>query len=134
MDIKAWLAALGLQRYEQAFRDHDIDFDVLPELTADDLSALGITSVGHRRKLLAATATLRIELAQASEGNKFEEGPAPTTHSSRSSTHAERRQLTVMFVDLVGSTERSRSFRSRVQDRGRAWPARSGGIRAAYST
>jgi class 3 adenylate cyclase/tetratricopeptide (TPR) repeat protein len=104
VDIRAWLADLGLQRYEQAFRDNDIDPDVLPELTADDLSALGITSVGHRRRLLAATATLKTELARAPKDNEVGEGPTRPSSSSRSPTDAERRHLTVMFIDLVDST------------------------------
>jgi SAM domain (Sterile alpha motif) len=57
MDVGTWLRDLG--QYEQAFRENDIDGDVLADLTADDLSGLGIVSIGHRRKLLAAIATLR---------------------------------------------------------------------------
>ena len=59
MDIESWLRALGLEQYEQAFRANDIDAEVLAELTADDLIGLGVTSIGHRRKLLAAIAGLR---------------------------------------------------------------------------
>ena len=59
MDVGTWLRGLGLGRYEQAFRDGDIDAEVLPELTAEDLLGLGIASIGHRRKLLAAIAALR---------------------------------------------------------------------------
>ena len=59
MDIAAWLQRLGLEQYEQAFRGNDIDGEVLPELTAEDLIGLGVTSIGHRRKLLAAIAALR---------------------------------------------------------------------------
>ena len=58
MDIAAWLHRLGLERYEQAFRDNDIDAEVLPEVTAEDLISIGVTSVGHRSKLLAAIAAL----------------------------------------------------------------------------
>ena len=58
MDVGAWLRELGLGRYEQAFRDNDIDARVLPGLTADDLKNIGITSVGHRRLLLQAIAAL----------------------------------------------------------------------------
>ena len=65
MDITAWLNRLGLQQYEQAFRDNDVDAEVLPELTADDLISIGITSVGHRRKLLAAIAALGTEVPAA---------------------------------------------------------------------
>ena len=56
MDVAAWLRGLGLERYAPAFRDNDIDGEVLPELTSDDLISIGVTSVGHRRKLLAARA------------------------------------------------------------------------------
>ncbi|HZU87617.1 MAG TPA: SAM domain-containing protein [Stellaceae bacterium] len=59
MDISEWLRGLGLEQYALAFRDNDIDADVLPELTAEDLTGLGVASIGHRRKLLAAIAALR---------------------------------------------------------------------------
>jgi class 3 adenylate cyclase len=98
VDVGDWLRDLGLERYEQAFRDNDIDADLLPELTADDLTGLGITSVGHRRKLLAAIAALRSGPAPSAE-------PAPGAPAVARSSEAERRQLTVAFVDLVGSTE-----------------------------
>ena len=58
MDVAAWLRGLGLEQYAPAFRDNDIDGEVLPELTSDDLISIGVTSVGHRRKLLAAIAAL----------------------------------------------------------------------------
>jgi hypothetical protein len=58
MDVAAWLRGLGLEQYAPAFRDNDVDGEVLPELTADDLISIGVTSVGHRRKLLAAIASL----------------------------------------------------------------------------
>jgi class 3 adenylate cyclase len=95
MDVEAWLQGLGLERYEPAFRNNDIDAGVLPELTTDDLISIGVTSVGHRRKLLAAIAALGAE------------GPAAVTTASGDTparADAERRQLTVMFCDLVGST------------------------------
>ena len=63
MDIAGWLHGLGLQQYERVFRDNAIDDDVLPVLTADDLKDLGVSLVGHRRKLLAAIAALRSERA-----------------------------------------------------------------------
>src|SRR5712672_3038256 len=56
MDIAAWLQGLGLERYVPAFRDNDVDAEVLPRLTADDLIGLGVASIGHRRKLLDAIA------------------------------------------------------------------------------
>jgi hypothetical protein len=58
MDIAAWLRSLGMQQYEEAFRDNAIAA-VLPELTAGDLKDLGVNLVGHRRRLLAAIAALR---------------------------------------------------------------------------
>lgn len=58
MDVPAWLRNLGLERYEQSFREHEIDAEVLPKLTAEDLTALGVTPIGHRRKLLEAIADL----------------------------------------------------------------------------
>jgi predicted ATPase/class 3 adenylate cyclase len=102
VDIAAWLHGLGLQQYEQAFRDNEIDAAVLPELTADDLRDLGVSLVGHRRKLLAAIATLRNE-------GRLELGAAERREAVDAST-AERRQLTVMFCDLVGSTALSSRF------------------------
>ena len=92
MDIAAWLESLGLGRYAQAFRENDIDADVLPRLTAEDLAGLGVASIGHRRKLLDAVADLRARETAAA---------APAATRARG---AERRQLTVMFADLVGST------------------------------
>ena len=100
MDIAAWLRGLGLAQYASAFRDNDVDGEVLPELTADDLIGLGVTSIGHRRKLLAAIAALRTEpptVAQSAAG-------ATSAPISAPISDAERRQLTVMFCDLVGST------------------------------
>jgi len=58
MDIAAWLRGLGLEQYSPAFRDNDVDSEVLPQVTVDDLISIGVTSVGHRRKLLAAIASL----------------------------------------------------------------------------
>ena len=61
MDVGSWLRGLGLERYEAAFRENEIDETVLPTLTADDLKDLGIGIVGHRRKLLDAIAALRAD-------------------------------------------------------------------------
>ena len=96
MNIGAWLESLGLARYAPAFRENDIDTEVLPSLTADDLIGLGITSIGHRRKLLEAIAALR-----AGASSDPVPGPMPPPLGDLG---AERRQLTVMFCDLVGST------------------------------
>ncbi len=64
MDVGAWLAALGLERYAQAFADNDINAETLVALTSEDLKELGITSLGHRKKLLAAIASLSVESGQ----------------------------------------------------------------------
>ena len=58
MDIEAWLQGLGLERYAPAFRDNEIDWEVLPNLTSEDLREIGVAAVGHRRKLLGAIAAL----------------------------------------------------------------------------
>ena len=99
MDIGGWLRSLGLERYEAAFRDNEIDATVLPNLTAEDLKDLGVGIVGHRRKLLDAIAALRID-ANA----KAPRPEAPATIESSAKDSAERRQVTVTFSDLVGST------------------------------
>ena len=105
MDIGAWLRGLGLEQYAPAFRDNDVDAEILPELTAEDLAGLGVTSIGHRRRLLAAIAALR-EGAPSPSAASPRPGPEPAAASAPAvrPTEAERRQLTVMFVDLVGST------------------------------
>ena len=58
VDIAAWLRGLGLERYEEAFRENEIDAEIVPKLTADDLKDIGVTIVGHRRKLLEAISAL----------------------------------------------------------------------------
>jgi hypothetical protein len=58
MDIAEWLRRLGLERYEAAFRDNEIDWQILPNLTAEDLKEIGVAAIGHRRKLLQAIAAL----------------------------------------------------------------------------
>src|SRR5215472_12493474 len=102
MDIGGWLRGLGLERYEQAFRENEIDEEVLPGLTADDLKDLGVALVGHRRRLLDAIAALGASAATAAATVAPRDAPAPTD--------AERRQLTVVFCDLVGSTALSSRF------------------------
>ncbi len=109
MDVGVWLRGLGLEQYERAFRDGDIDAAVLPELTADDLLGLGVGSIGHRRKLLAAIAALRQGVLSGTiqEAQTEPAASAAELTSVLRSSEAERRQLTVMFVDLVGSTAMS---------------------------
>jgi len=102
MDVATWLHGLGLGQYDQAFRANDIDAEVLGDLTAEDLVGLGVTSIGHRRKLLAAIGTLRAGLVPATTSST--EAPAAVSGTALPPREAERRQVTVMFVDLVGST------------------------------
>jgi class 3 adenylate cyclase/predicted ATPase len=105
VDISGWLRGLGLERYEQAFRDNAIDEKILPKLTADDLKDIGVTAVGHRRKMLEAIAALDAgDEGIPSPAAESKIAPEPIPQSAPSSIQAERRQLTVMFVDLVGST------------------------------
>jgi predicted ATPase/class 3 adenylate cyclase len=99
MDVGGWLRRLGLEQYEAAFRENRIDDTVLPSLTAEDLKDLGVGFVGDRRKLLDAIAALR---AEASAPTPLSDA-SPATDKTANDT-AERRQITVMFSDLVGST------------------------------
>ncbi len=94
--LTVWLDELGLGQYAGLFADNDIDREVLPTLSEDDLSGLGL-SLGHRRKLLKAIA----ELDDEGDVTVLERPPAAA---------AERRQVTVMFCDLVGSTALSRKL------------------------
>ena len=100
MDVAAWLQGLGLERYVPAFRDNEIDWEVLPKLTSEDLREIGITAIGHRRKLLDAVAALGAAVPAA----------AVTAPGAPAQVDAERRQLTVAFCDLVGSTALSARF------------------------
>ena len=99
MDISALLRSLEMQQYAQTFRDNAIDLSVLPDLTDQDLEKLGV-SLGHRRKLLRAIADLEAIEKSAPAGAAAPTAPAVP----RPLDTAERRQLTVMFCDLVGST------------------------------
>jgi SAM domain (Sterile alpha motif) len=97
MNVADWLGSLGLERYEAAFRDNDVDAQMLPSLTAGDLKEIGIASLGHRRRLLEAIAALRIESTPAGDPIRFSSpSPIGPTQSSAEAT-GERRQLTVMF-------------------------------------
>jgi hypothetical protein len=90
--------SLSLERYEAAFRDNEITENVLPRLTAEDLKDFGVTIIGHRRILLDAIADLR-----SNPNTGLARSPASATAAAKD-TAAERRQVTVMFSDLVGST------------------------------
>jgi class 3 adenylate cyclase/predicted ATPase len=101
MDIVVWLRSLGLGKYEAAFRENEIDETVLPNLTAEDLKDLGVSIVGHRRKILDGIAALREDAS-----GKVPSSDIATSGALRAypEDRAERRQVTVMFSDLVGST------------------------------
>ena len=89
MDVAGWLRSLGMSRYEAAFRQNEIDGEVLPKLTAEDLKELGVVAIGHRRTILSATGLLSAPLTPALQSPKV---------------CRRRRRLTVMFCDLVDST------------------------------
>src|SRR5262245_6499300 len=92
--ISDWLKTLGLEQYAHRFAENDINFAILPDLTDQDLKELGVSSLGHRRQLLRAIA----ELKGAPEPSTVAAAPVAPLDT------AERRQVTVMFSDLVGST------------------------------
>ena len=102
MDVASWLRSLGLERYEAAFRDNAITEKLLPNLTAEDLKEIGVGPVGHRRTLLEAIAALRADASGKAPSTDL--GPPPSSPSVYPEDRAERRQVTVMFSDLVGST------------------------------
>jgi SAM (Sterile alpha motif) domain-containing protein/adenylate/guanylate cyclase family protein len=102
MDVMVWLRSLGLERYEATFRENEITEKVLPNLTAEDLKELGVAALGHRRTLLDAIAALRS--AASGKTQSVEAATASSAPSPHPEDRAERRQVTVMFSDLVGST------------------------------
>ena len=108
IEVAGWLRQLGLEQYISAFRDNDVDGDVLPHLTAEDLLGMGVTSIGHRRKLLAAIAVIGAE-ASALAGTAAS-ASAPGAAALTQQAEAERRQLTVVFCDIVDSTALSTQF------------------------
>jgi len=97
VDISTWLRGLDLVQYEPIFRENAIDVEILPELTETDLEKLGVV-LGHRKRMLRAIAALEAH------------PPAPPPTAAPRAEAAERRQLTVMFCDLVGSTALSTRF------------------------
>ena len=96
--IGDWLSQVGMHEYAQRFAENGIDLDIVTELTDQDLEKIGVTSLGHRRKLLRAIANLKAAEKVTSAAAAVAP-PAPRTADT-----AERRQVTVMFSDLVGST------------------------------
>ena len=103
MNVRVWLRSLGLGRYEKKFRENRIDFDVLADLAEGDLEELGVP-LGDRRRLLRAIAELAAHEPLAAQARP---APAPVTalQSFAQLDSAERRPITIMFCDLVGSTE-----------------------------
>ena len=107
-DLQAWLDQLGLAAYAQTFVDNHVDAELLPQLTGDDLREMGISSVGHRRRLLDAAAPLR-QAPPAPQAPVAAVAPSPMQRppaaaAARSAPSVQRRQITVVFCDLVGST------------------------------
>jgi class 3 adenylate cyclase/tetratricopeptide (TPR) repeat protein len=102
MDVGEWLRGLGLGEYEERFQNNRVGADVLPRLTADDLRDIGVSAVGDRRRLLDAITAL----AAATSSAEVPGSPSKSsTAKGRPQISAERRPITVMFCDLVGSTD-----------------------------
>ena len=100
MDVGGWLRGLGLEQYEANFRDNKIDAELLPRLTGDDLKEIGVSALGDRLRLLDALATLAGTKPPADAAVSSSKSAPPKTLEAS----AERRPITVMFCDLVGST------------------------------
>ena len=96
--LREWLDGLGLGRYADAFEENELDLDLVADISDADLIDLGVSAMGHRKKLLRAIAVLR------SATTSTQEDTTAVPEPSLSAPQAERRQLTVMFCDLVGST------------------------------
>ncbi len=134
-DIEQWLQSLGLEKYATLFAENDVDLEVVPELSDDELKELGV-SLGHRKKLLKAIAALK----QGSGAVADAGAPSARPVAERPRAEAERRQLTIMFCDLVGSTELSarldpedlRDIMRRYQDSVAGAVTRYGGYVAKY--
>jgi class 3 adenylate cyclase len=97
MDVEQWLEGLGLAQYAAAFAENDVDFAILGKLTDADLKELGITSLGHRKRLLGAIAERGVTAA-------------PSPRHADGSPAGERRQVTILFADLCGFTAISRTL------------------------
>jgi hypothetical protein len=106
LDVASWLRNLDLERYAAAFRENGVSAEDLCHLTAEDLDGLGVTAIGHRRRLLVAIAALRSEGPSPGDPVRLSsDSPInPTGNLGSSESTAERRPLSVMFCDLVGST------------------------------
>ena len=127
MDVGGWLRSLGLGQYEALFRANEIEADILPELTEVDLEKLGIP-LGHRKRLLRAISGLAAPGTLADTSAALSASANSTPHDA-----AERRQLTVMFCDLVGSTALSARFDpEELREEIRAYQNTVSGIVARY--
>jgi class 3 adenylate cyclase len=106
MNVASWLRMIGLEQYEPKFRENKIDVDLLPSLTADDLKDLGVNLVGDRHRLLDAIASLRAEATPVGKAaaTPSAAAAAPDSAAVSTATDPQRRQLTLLFCDLVGST------------------------------
>jgi len=111
MDVAEWLAQIGLAQYAPSFAANDIDAETLPSLTAEDLKELGVASLGHRKKLLAAAAGLGGAPEPPAARPSAARESAPPRHlaerilRSRAALEGERKQVTVLFADIRGSLE-----------------------------
>ena len=101
-ELQSWLEALGFGQYAETFAANAIDLDILPDLTDADLITLGVAPLGHRKRLLRAVREM-----QRTPGNGLAAGQDVPQSAGRASRQAERRQVSVLFCDLVGSTELS---------------------------
>src|SRR5258705_553911 len=104
-DLAEWLGSYGLGQYAKTFAENNIDYSVLPDLTENDLEKLGVSSLGHRKKLLRAIEALTA--ARQPTGTAKAVSSAIVVPPSLQRREAEFRQITVMFSDLVGSTQLS---------------------------
>src|SRR5690242_2985038 len=104
VDVGAWLKSLSLKQYEAAFRENGVSEEDLPHLTTEDLEGLGVIAIGHRRRLLVAITKLQDGPPSSQAVRPPSDHPASTSTDNAVSQGGERRQLTVMFCDLVGST------------------------------
>ncbi|TAL98492.1 MAG: adenylate/guanylate cyclase domain-containing protein [Paraburkholderia sp.] len=107
MNIDQWLDALGLGQYADAFAANDIDMAMLPHLTDADLNVLGVLSLGHRKRILAAISGSAAAVATPTPGA---EPAAPAAAAAAATPSGERRQVTILFADLCGFTALSQTL------------------------
>ncbi len=113
MDVGAWLRGLGLEQYAEAFAENGVDLALLPDLTNEDLKDLGVTRLADRKTILRAIEAMGSEAPAVAPVP-----PAEQAGKARPEAGAERRQLTVMFVDMVGSDRAVQRARSGTAARG----------------